>query len=251
MRLGALLGPVSDGARPRALADQARAYADGGYESLWSAQAIGRGFMYTDPFIALTVAATVTDGLELGTAVVQVPLYHPADLAHRVFSLMQIAGDRFRFGVGAGSTVKDFAAYDRDYGSRFATLDESLVDLRRLFAEGSRRSAELSPWPAVLGGPPILLGSWGKRVERAAAEFDGWIASAAYRAPEQVVAALDRYRAAGGGRAVVSTLQLGPDSDLGQTRAELQRFDAAGFDDAVVMFLPGGPTPAAVRALID
>ena len=30
----------------------------------------------------------------------------------------------------------------------------------------------------------------------------------------------------------------------------LQAYDAAGFDDAVVMFLPGGPQPGEVRALL-
>lgn len=250
MRLGALLGPITEPARPLALADQARALAETGYRSLWSAQAIGRGFMYTDPFIALAVAATVTDDVELGTAIVQVPLYHPADLAHRVFSLMQVAGGRFRLGVGAGSTETDFAAYGRDYERRFSAFDGCLADLRHLFAEGCAGAAELTPWPAVQGGPPILLGSWGKGVERAAAEFDGWIASAAYRTPDEVLAALARYRAAGGGRAIVSTFQLGADTDLGETREVLSRFAEAGFDDAVVMFLPGAPTPAAVHALL-
>ena len=103
MRLGALLGPVLD-TGPNEIAEQARMLADKGFESLWSAQAIGRGFMIPDPFIALSVAATVTTEIELGTAIVQVPLYHPTDLAHRVMSLQQICGSRLLLGVGAGST---------------------------------------------------------------------------------------------------------------------------------------------------
>ena len=61
MRLGALLGPVVDAANNRLLADQARMFAQEGYTSLWSAQAIGRGFMITDPFVALSVAATAAE----------------------------------------------------------------------------------------------------------------------------------------------------------------------------------------------
>lgn len=250
MRLGALLGPVVDASDPDALANQARLYVAEGFESLWSAQAIGRGAMYTDPFVALSVAAAVTEKVELGTAVVQVPLYHPADLAHRVLSLRQVAGDRLLLGVGAGSTQNDFDAFGRDYASRFQALNASVEVLRQLFEDGRAGETDLSPWPAVLGGLPLLLGSWGNGVARAAASYDGWIASAHYRTPEQVVDALGGYRAAGGKRAVVSTILLGAGTDLGETGDLLGRFAEAGFDDAVVMLLPGGPSAAEVRRLV-
>jgi len=32
---------------------------------------------------------------------------------------------------------------------------------------------DVAPWPDVRGGPPLVLGTWGQGVERAAAEFDG------------------------------------------------------------------------------
>ena len=94
MRMGALLSPLADATNTGALAAQARAYEGAGFSSLWMVQAIGRGFIFTDPLIALGVAATVTEHVTLGTAVLQVPLYRPMDLAHRVFSLQQICGDR-------------------------------------------------------------------------------------------------------------------------------------------------------------
>ncbi|NIP14083.1 MAG: LLM class flavin-dependent oxidoreductase [Pseudomonadales bacterium] len=250
MRLGALLGPIVDASAPNALADQARRYAGEGFESLWSAQAIGRGAMYTDPIVALSVAAAVTEQVELGTAVVQVPLYHPVDLAHRVLSLRQVAGDRLLLGVGAGSTQTDFDAFDRDYASRFRVLNTSAELLRQLFEEGRAGEIDLSAWPAVLGGLPLLLGSWGNGVVRAATDFDGWIASAHYRTPDQVIEALEGYRAAGGKRAVVSTILLGAGTELGETGEMLTRFAEAGFDDAVVMLLPGGPSAADVRRLV-
>ncbi|MEM9622155.1 MAG: LLM class flavin-dependent oxidoreductase [Pseudomonadota bacterium] len=251
MRLGALLGPVSDAGNPHLLADQAKMFAAEGYTSLWSAQAIGRGFLITDPFIALAAAAAVTDGLELGTAVLQVPLYHPMDLAHRIYSLQQVCGNRFIFGVGAGSTEQDFNAYDRNYTNRFKDFNTSLQHLREIFATGGLGDSQLNPWPQVQGGPPLFYGTWGKGVARAATEFDGWIASGHYRTTEEVCASLDAYRAAGGQRAIVSTLQVGADTDMGEFAAKLQRFAEAGFDDAVVMLLPGGPSAADVRALLS
>jgi alkanesulfonate monooxygenase SsuD/methylene tetrahydromethanopterin reductase-like flavin-dependent oxidoreductase (luciferase family) len=249
MRIGALLGPIGDGTNVHWLAEQARRYAGEGFASLWSAQAVGRGFMITDPFVTLAVAASVADEVEIGTAVVQVPLYHPVELAHRVFSLAQLCGDRLILGVGAGSTEKDFAAFGRDYARRFRTFRDNIGALRTLFATGRLDDIDLSPWPSVRGGPPLYLGSWGNGVERAAAEFDGWIASANYRTPEQVVAGLEQFRQAGGRRAIVSTIQVPPNADLGELAAKLDRFAAAGFDDAVVMILPGGPDPAAIRKL--
>lgn len=250
MRLGALLGPIADAGAPGALADQARRYAGEGLQSLWSAQAIGRGFMFTDPFVTLSVAASVTESVEIGTAVIQVPLYHPVDLAHRVFSLQQICGERLILGVGAGSTQRDFAAFGRNYPDRFKQFTASVDELRTLFANGRLGDVDLSPWIAVAGGPPLFLGSWGNGVERAASAFDGWIASANYRTPVEVVAALKRYRAAKGGRAIVSTIQIAPGADLGELKAKLDLFNDAGFDDAVVMFLPGAPGPAEIRKLV-
>ena len=250
MRLGALLGPVLPNAGANFLAEQARTLAGEGFTSLWSAQAIGRGFMLTDPFVALTIAATVAEKVEIGTAVVQVPLYHPLDLAHRVFSLQQICGDRLVLGLGVGSTAKDFAALGRSFDDRFAHFASAVADLREIFKTGALGEDTLSPWPAVEGGPPLFLGTWKKGVERAAREFDGWIASSMHSPADQLVSGLQAYRQAGGKRAVVSTIQAPPGTDLGEFKARLDRFADAGFDDAVVLFLPGGPTPAQVRQLV-
>ena len=251
MRLGALLGPITDATQTRALAEQARRNVGDGLQSLWSAQAIGRGFMIGDPFITLAVAASVTEDVEIGTAVLQVPLYRPLDLAHRVLSLQQICGNRLILGVGAGSTPADFTAFGLDHARRFADFTSSVAALREVFGTGSLDGVALSPWPAVRGGPPLFLGSWGNGVERAAQSFDGWIASGHYRTIDEVVGALTRYRGAGGGRAIVSTIQLPAGTDLGALKETLGRFAAAGFDDAVVMFLPGGPTPTQIRRLVD
>ena len=250
MRLGALLGAVPGDAPPGFLAERARAFAGEGFDSLWSPQAIGRGFMIPDPFVALGVVATAAEDVEIGTAVVQAPLYHPLDLAHRIFSLHQVCGDRLIVGFGAGSTVNDFKVFGRSFESRFEDFRALVDTLREVLRSGGSGGAELSPWPSVQGGPRLFLGTWGRGVERAAREFEGWIASAHYRTTEQVIDALARYRAAGGGRAIVSTIQVPAGADLGELEERLARFADAGFDDAVVLILPGGPEPGAVRRLV-
>ena len=251
MKLSALLSPIAQPQTANAIAEQARMLVGEGFEGLWSAQAIGRGFMLTDPFVALSIAAAVTEAVDIGTAVVQVPLYQPADLAHRVLSLLQVCGKRLILGVGAGSTQKDFDAFGRDYTGRFREFNSATTTLRRFLATGRSDDTDLSPWPVTLGVPPVFLGSWGNGVERAAKSFDGWIASGAYRNPTEVVTALGRYRQAGGGRAIVSTIQLRGDTDVGQLGDLLRQYQDAGFDDAVVMFLPGAPKPSRVRALVS
>jgi len=130
MRLGAVLNPFSPDRPERNLAERARTYESCGYESLWAANSIGRGVFQGDPFIALAVAASVTENIELGTGIVQLPLYHPVDVAQRVLSLMDVCGERFILGVGAGSNAIDFGALGRDYSARLRTTHENLAIVR-------------------------------------------------------------------------------------------------------------------------
>jgi alkanesulfonate monooxygenase SsuD/methylene tetrahydromethanopterin reductase-like flavin-dependent oxidoreductase (luciferase family) len=248
VRLGATLAHLSP-APPLALARWARRLVGAGFESLWIPQVIGRGFLVPDPFVALAVAATATEGVEVGTATLQVPLHHPADLAHRILSLLAVCGDRLTVGVSPGSTAADSAAFDRDHAARFRAFDQHLARLRVLLARGRDERADIAPAPPT-GAPPLLLGSWGANVERAAREFDGWLASGYRRTPEQILAAHARYRAAGGRRAIVCAVPLRGRADLGPTGEALRRYAEAGFDDAVVLIEPGGPDPEEVRSLL-
>jgi len=225
MRLGATLAHLST-APPYAVTEWARRLAGAGFESLWAPEIVGRGGLVPDPFVALAAAAAVTD-LEVGTATVQVPLHPPAELAHRIRSLQLVCGDRLTLGLSPGSTATDYALLDRDFHTRFRVFDENVARLRDLVS------------------PPFLLGSWGANVEKAARRFDGWLASGYRRTPDEIVEALGRFRAAGGGRAVVCAVPATP--DLG---AVLARYAAAGFDDAVVVLDPDGPDPEQVRALL-
>ena len=250
MKLGAILGFLAEPSDPKSLAEQARAYADQGYGSLWTAQAIGRGFMVQDPLLSLAVAASVTDDLLLGTAILQVPCITPVDLAHRLFSLKQIAGDRFIFGVGTGSTEKDFQAFDRDFANRFEHFRGMLKDLREIFETGKLGDTDLTPWPNALGVPKLYLGSWDKGIRRAATEFDGWIASAMYRSMEQIEVASQEYHQAGGQASVISSIIVNADTDLGELKDRFQRFSAMGFDHALIVRIPGAASAEEVRKLL-
>ena len=255
MRLGiALPSSEADGAPLRAdsLADAARRIEAVGFDSAWVFDSIGRGFLLPDPLTSLAIAATVTRRIELGTGVLQVPLRHPVDLAHRILTTHLVSGRRLRLGVGAGSTAADFAALGIDFASRFRRLEDGLAVMRALWAGKRVENAEIGTWPDAIGGPPILIGSWaGSRwIERAAREFDGWVASGARSSWRLVTEGIARFRGFGGKRAILTNVAVrfedgastaGPDDpcDLVGPKdviaERLGRLHALGFDDLVLV----------------
>lgn len=257
MRLG-LTTPRED------IAAAARLVEKLGFDSFWCFDAIGRGFILPDPLIAATVAASVTERITVGTCVLQVPLRRPVELAHRILTAHHLSGGRFLLGVGAGSTRADFDAIGLDFATRMQALDEALAVMRRLWRGEQVGAANLTPWPAALGGPPVLIGSWsGKQwIPRAAREFDGWIASGAKTSFATLADGIQRYREAGGRRAIVTNIaaDLGhpteamPDDapfhlrcDPNTAATRLKRLVDLGFDDAILV--PRGHTEATLAPL--
>ncbi len=236
MRLGIALpftdlsgGPLRSDSQIRA----AKTIEQLGYSSIWTFDAVGRGFMLPDPLMALAVAASGTTNIELGTGIMQLPIRNVAEVVHRLFSLEVLAPGRVLFGVGPGSTRDDFEAFGGDYSGRFAEFDRQWRELRSFVGEGAADGRDLHPWPQVLGKPTLMLAGWrGQWVERAAAEALGWIASGARVDDHQLAGALARFREAGGRRAIVTTIGVG--ADVGPTIDRLHLLAGMGFDDAVV-----------------
>lgn len=255
MRLGVNLPMTAPDGGPLtgdALIAGARRIEHAGFDSLWCFDAIGRGFSLPDPLIAVSVAAAVTEQLTVGTCILQVPLRRPVELAHRVLAAHLVCRGRLLLGVGAGSTKADFEAVGVEFDTRLQQLDEALALMRRLWRGEQAGAANLTPWPAVLGGPPVLIGSWaGQRwIARAAKEFDGWIASAAKTSYATLAEGIRRYRQAGGTRAIVTNVPVdlsAPTTPIADTEPfhlrcapdaaaeRLRRLAALGFDDAVLM----------------
>ena len=79
-----------------------------------------------------------------------------------------------------------------------------------------------------------MLAGWrGRWVQRSATESAGWIASGMYADDAQLAEGLTRYRAAGGGRAVVTNVQAA--DDLGPVIERINHLGALGFDDVVAI----------------
>src|SRR5918996_2334708 len=112
------------------VASRAKAVEKAGFDGIWMGDTISRGVTWPDPMQYLLAAASGTETVELGTAVLQVPLRAPVDLAQRFLTMHALTGGRFRAGVGAGSTRQDYDASLVEFDKRFKLLDESLAVIR-------------------------------------------------------------------------------------------------------------------------
>ncbi len=219
-----------------------------GFDGIWMGDSVGRAsFPVPDPLAWLTAAAAGTERIELGTCILQVPLRHPVELAQRLMALHGLSGGRFSAGLGSGSTLADFEAVGVPYADRFRLLAEALPTIRRV----CRGEGALKPWTDTGSGPPILVGSWhsGLWVRRAARDYDGWLASGFFTTFRQLKEGIGRFRDAGGGRALVSTITVNLhaestpfDEDARfhlecgeeEARERLARLAELGYDDALL-----------------
>lgn len=255
MRLGiSLPNRQSDGRAPTIaqLMERAQLIEQIGFDGIWVGDSVGRvQWPVPDPLAWLTAAAAATERIELGTSILQVPLRYPVELAQRLMTLHALSGGRFSAGLGSGSTRADFEAVGADYEQRFHILAEGLPAIRRL-CQGERvGAAYLAPWAESTGGPPILVGSWhsGLWVRRAARDYDGWIASGFFTNFHQLGEGIQRFRDAGGTRALVSTITVNLhapskpfDADArfnlecgpAEAAERLQRLAELGYDDALL-----------------
>jgi alkanesulfonate monooxygenase SsuD/methylene tetrahydromethanopterin reductase-like flavin-dependent oxidoreductase (luciferase family) len=212
-----------------------------GFAGIWMADVIGRGYFALDPLVGLAAVAAATRHVELGTCIVQVPLSNPVNLARRVLTAALAAQGRFVLGVGAGSTRADFEVAGRNYERRFKAFGECLSTMKCMWAGDRVGAGGLDPWPEMVGGPPVLIGSWGGRwLERAATEFDGWIGSGAHCTWEEVESGAKRFRAAGGKRAVLASVL-----------ADLDQRAPAGPDDQVHLRCPPAEALGRLRRLAE
>ena len=255
MRAGIVMipRPLPDGASvARRIVEIGRGAERLGFAGVWVTDSLARGHPTLDPLMMLALLCAETGTIELGTCVVQAPLRHPVEQAHRAQSLHLLSGGRFRFGVGSGSTKADFEALQQDYDARFKTLPAHLEVMRRVWAGEAVYGPALPPWPGARGGPPVLLGAWrsARWIEFAVRHCQGWIASGIYSSAEDLAAGVRMYRAAGGTRAVLANVfvDLRPEPAVNplaasakvslvcgreEARERLRRIAGIGFDDVL------------------
>jgi alkanesulfonate monooxygenase SsuD/methylene tetrahydromethanopterin reductase-like flavin-dependent oxidoreductase (luciferase family) len=236
------------------VADYARRIEASGFPGIWVGDSLGRGRPTLDPLIELSVLAAVTDRVELGISVLQLPLRHPIELAHRVQSVQALSGNRLRLGVGSGSTRADFELLGYDYDHRFGIMKRSLETMRRAWrGEPVNAGGALSLWPGCEGGPPILMGAWRspRWITFAAQECQGWTPSGRFSSWNDLEHGMRIYREAGGGNAVLANVAIDlanrPESagltevatslvcPPDEARRRLKRIEQLGFDEVLLV----------------
>lgn len=142
---------------------------------------------FYDPFVALSLAAAVTERLKLGTGVCLLTEHHPITLAKTVATLDHISGGRVILGVGTGWNDEEMENYGIRFPERWAVSEERIRAMREIWtrdvAEFHGQYVDFDPlwcWPKPVqpGGPPILIGGGVKpeTIARRVVDFgDGWI----------------------------------------------------------------------------
>jgi alkanesulfonate monooxygenase SsuD/methylene tetrahydromethanopterin reductase-like flavin-dependent oxidoreductase (luciferase family) len=118
-----------------------------------------------DPFVALAAAATVTERINLGTAICLVTQRDPINCAKLVASIDQLSGGRMLFGIGAGWNEPEMRNHGTDPNTRFRLMRE--------------RVEAMNPPVIVAGAGPNVL-------KRVIAYGEGWLPVVTPAAPEQM-----------------------------------------------------------------
>lgn len=108
--------------------DMARRAEAIGFDGVWVGDSV-LAKPRLEPLSTLAAVGSVTDGLDLGTAVYLPPLRNPVHVAHLTATVDQVSGGRFNFGIGVGigpDVKREYANLGYEYGTRGRRMDELL-----------------------------------------------------------------------------------------------------------------------------
>jgi alkanesulfonate monooxygenase SsuD/methylene tetrahydromethanopterin reductase-like flavin-dependent oxidoreductase (luciferase family) len=158
------------------------------------------------PLVLLAAAAQRTSRIQLGTAVVVLPLESPVRLAEDVSVTDALSGARLQLGLGTGFDRQTFDAFGEPFAGRHAAYDSKLARLSAWLAGGPLADSEGDDGkpppgnvPAILQPPAPELRTrlWeaGGRVEAIAARGNGFLAAPRSPELESEQSLIQRYRA--------------------------------------------------------
>jgi alkanesulfonate monooxygenase SsuD/methylene tetrahydromethanopterin reductase-like flavin-dependent oxidoreductase (luciferase family) len=157
----------------------ARLAEDVGFDSLW----LGDHLLYELPvgprgpwevWTTLAALATATSRIELGPLVASTSFHAPAMFAKLAATVDAISGGRLILGLGAGWNHREYTAFGFPYDHRVSRFEEAFTIIRTLLAAGSIdfhgeyydvTDSVLHPRSPRPGGPPLLIGSTGERMQ--------------------------------------------------------------------------------------
>jgi len=244
------------GAQPAAdLAAVARAVEQAGADALWACDHLFWHGPCLECMVALTVAATATTRVTLGSCVIQLPLRQAPAVAKQAASLQALSGGRLILGVGVGSHPGEYELSGVDYHTRGRLLDAGIAELRRSWAtglgppRGDTGAGGAARYRQLPAPPPVPIwagGSSEAALRRAATLADGWmplfLTPTEYRdAVERLTKEVDRAGRPPGSVLPSMVLFISVDDDPGAARlrgtdwmASLYGIPARAFDRHLV-----------------
>ncbi len=267
MKLGLILPNFGAIASGEAIRQSAALAEDLGFDSVWTTDHVLMPASMPDPYgnlieslIALSVAAAVTQRVQLGTSIIVTPQREPVLLAKQLASIDAISGGRLILGAGVGWLEQEFNYLNADYENRGARFDEGLALARAFWGgEGSFRgqytsinNALFSPYPVKGRDLPLWIGGNSSRaIRRAATIADGW--HPVGLTPSELAAGLAELRAQGQDREVCVSLRSNiellapgetsrgyhapghvPRGSAADITSELRAYQEAGLEHAVL-----------------
>jgi alkanesulfonate monooxygenase SsuD/methylene tetrahydromethanopterin reductase-like flavin-dependent oxidoreductase (luciferase family) len=132
----------------------------------------------------LSALAATTSRVELGTLVIGAGFHNPALLAKMADTIDEISGGRLILGLGTGYHDPEYHAFGYPTDHRFSRFQEAIQIIHGLLRNGridfagtyyQARKCELQPQGPRPGGPPIMIGTRGKKMLRLTARYaDLW-----------------------------------------------------------------------------
>lgn len=119
--------------------------------------------------------AAITERVELGPLVTPTSFRNPALLAKIVDTVEEISGGRIILGLGAGWHEDEYRAFGFPFDHRVSRFEEAFTIIHSLLKDGyvdfegqyyAARDCELRPRGPRPNGPPIMIGSRGRRMLR-------------------------------------------------------------------------------------
>ena len=196
-----------------------------------------------DLFVALAMAAAVTERIKVGPGVCLVIQRDPIITANAVASIDALSGGRFLFGVGAGWNREEMANHGTDPGRRFSIMRERIEAMKAIWTEDEAEyhgeHVDFDPiwcWPkpAQKPHPPVLVGGRGEKViDRVLRYGDEWMPNRVAD-PDELVPRIEELRDRAGRRVPVSVFGAKPEPGFlerlagGGRRSRLPVPEAAG-----------------------
>lgn len=238
------------------IAAEVRKVAEFGLSGYWAPMLNGH-----DTLTVLAIAGQRTGGVELGTAVVPMPLRPPFALAQQIATVQEIVGGRLVVGLGPSHEALVRGLFGLEWAPPVAATRRYVEQLAAIMAPAAGRRILVGPHRPT----PLLFGAVNPAMAALAAELASGVVtwSAGLRTVTDVIRPAARDRASTAEFRIVTALPLCVTDDAAAARANihhvlgandklpsyqkvLSREDVEGVADLAIV----GP-PAAVAAGLD